>query len=84
MQILTVGTDYSGIEAPIVALKSLHQKISHEFSSEICQNATKVIKACFKPKVLFSNALAKRVLPRKLDIYMWQAFHVLRLAASVL
>ena len=67
---LRVGTDYSGIEAPIVTLRALHQPVSHEFSSEICPHATKVIKALFKPKVLFANALKQRTLPSKLDIYV--------------
>ena len=70
MRTLTVATDYSGIEAPLLALTSMRQKISHEFSSETCSNATQVIKARFNPKRLFPNALTKRILPRKLDIYV--------------
>lgn len=70
MRTLLVGTDYSGIEAPIIALKGMNQKISHEFSSEICPHATKVIEARFRPKVLFENALSRRKLPSQLDIYI--------------
>lgn len=67
---LRVGTDYSGIEAPIVTLRALRQPVLHQFSSEICPHATKVIKALFNPEVLFTNALQQRTLPSKLDIYV--------------
>jgi DNA (cytosine-5)-methyltransferase 1 len=70
MRTLTVGTDYSGIEAPIVALNGIKQKISHEFSSDICPHATKVIRALFTPRVFFTNALTPRTLPSQLDIYV--------------
>jgi len=67
---LSVGTDCSGIEAPIQALKLFKNlKINHEFSSEIDSFAKKSLLANYKPQLFFNNIDDKRVLP-KLDIYV--------------
>ena len=52
---IRVGTDCSGIEAPIQALKNLGIPFSHEFSSDIDKYCIQSIKANYKPKVLFGD-----------------------------
>jgi len=60
---LKIGTDCSGIEAPIEALKNICNKYDlsyeHEFSSEISEYATEYIKNNHNPKILF-NDMTKR------------------------
>jgi site-specific DNA-cytosine methylase len=70
--VLRVGTDYSGIEAPIVALKRLGVGVDHIFSSEICPIARKVIEDKFRPRTLYGDALLRgpRSLPSHLDLYV--------------
>ncbi len=52
---IRVGTDCSGIEAPIQALKNLGIPFSHEFSSDIDKFCIQSIKANYEPKVLFGD-----------------------------
>jgi DNA (cytosine-5)-methyltransferase 1 len=52
---IRVGTDCSGIEAPVQALKNLGVPFSHEFSSDIDKYCIQSIKANYKPKVLFGD-----------------------------
>ena len=52
---ITVGTDCSGIDAPIFAFKKLRIPISHEFSCDIDKFAKQSILANFKPKVFFDD-----------------------------
>ncbi len=49
---MKVGTDYSGMETPLIALKALGVKYRHLFSSEICPKARLVIQEKFKPEKL--------------------------------
>ena len=60
---IKIGTDCSGIEAPIEALKNICNEYDlsyeHEFSSEISEYATEYIKNNHKPKILF-NDMTKR------------------------
>ena len=76
---IKIGTDCSGIEAPIEALKNICNKydlsFEHEFSSEISEYATEYIKNNHNPKILF-NDMTKR---KSKDIflmliYMYQDF----------
>jgi DNA (cytosine-5)-methyltransferase 1 len=53
--VLRVGTDCSGIEAPIEALKQLKIPFEHEFSSEIDKYCIKSIKANYNPKIIFGD-----------------------------
>lgn len=53
--VIRVGTDCSGIEAPIQALKKLKIPFTHEFSSEIDMNCIKSIKANYKPKRIYGD-----------------------------
>ena len=52
---LRIGTDCSGIEAPIQALLQLGIDFSHEFSSDIDKYCIQSIKANYEPKVLFGD-----------------------------
>jgi DNA (cytosine-5)-methyltransferase 1 len=53
--ILRVGTDCSGIEAPIEALKQLKIPFKHIFSSEIDKFCIQSIKANYKPEIIFGD-----------------------------
>ena len=52
---LRVGTDCSGIEAPIQALKQLKIPFRHVFSSEIDKYCIESIKANYKPEIIFGD-----------------------------
>lgn len=52
---LRVGTDCSGIEAPIQALRQLGIEHRHVFSSEIDKYCIQSIKANFDPELLFGD-----------------------------
>jgi len=67
---LRVGTDCSGIEAPIVALEQLGVPFSHEFSSEIDKQCIATIRANFKPKIIFED-MTKRHLKDVPDIDLY-------------
>lgn len=58
---LRVGTDCSGIEAPIMALKQLKIPFRHEFSSEIDKHCIESIKANYKPKKIFRDMKKRKV-----------------------
>ena len=53
--VLTVGTDCSGIEAPIHALRGLRVQHAHEFASECATAPRQMIKANTMPKELLSS-----------------------------
>lgn len=55
IHILRVGTDCSGIEAPIQALRQLDIPFKHVFSSEIDKYCIKSIKANYHPEILFGD-----------------------------
>lgn len=69
-QPLRVGTDCSGIDAPIQALKIMNIPISYEFASDIDPNSKTSIMCNDSPKMFFDNILTRdhSKLP-KLDIY---------------
>ena len=56
---LKIGTDCSGIEAPIEALKKIcknhHLEYRHIFSSEIDEYAIKYIQANHSPEILYGD-----------------------------
>lgn len=66
---LKIGTDCSGIEAPIQALKRLKVPFKHLFSSEKDKYAIQSILANYKPETLYTDMTEKRELP-KLDMYV--------------
>ena len=70
MKTLRIGTDCSGIEAPIQALKKLKIKYSHEWSCEIDKHAQASIKANYNPKILYDD-ITKRQISKLHDIDMY-------------
>jgi DNA (cytosine-5)-methyltransferase 1 len=66
---LKIGTDCSGIEAPIQALKQMKIDFSHEWSCEIDKFAIESILGNYEPKIFFADMTKKRVLPN-VDIYV--------------
>jgi len=58
---LRIGTDCSGIEAPIEALRQLKIKHKHVFSSEIDKYAIQSIKANYKPKIIFGDITKRNI-----------------------
>ena len=55
MNILRVGTDCSGIEAPIQALIQMGIPFKHVFSSDIDKFCIKSIKANYEPEIIFGD-----------------------------
>lgn len=58
---LRVGTDCSGIEAPIVALRQLKVPFVHEFSSEIDKHCIASIRANYDPKIIFGDMRQRKL-----------------------
>lgn len=56
LMVLRVGTDYSGIETPLMALDKIGIPYKHVFSSEIDPTARQVIQEKFKPDILYGDA----------------------------
>ena len=52
---LSVGTDCSGMEAPILALKGLRVHFNHMFSCDNCPKVIRTIQANHDPKVLYTD-----------------------------
>lgn len=67
---LRIGTDCSGIEAPIVALQQMKIPFVHEFSSEIDKHCIETILLNFKPNIIFGD-MQKRDLRDIPDIDMY-------------
>ena len=59
MVALRVGTDCSGIEAPLQALQQLGVPYEHVFSSEICPSVRKQLLANHNPQILYEDVLAR-------------------------
>jgi DNA (cytosine-5)-methyltransferase 1 len=68
---LKVGTDCSGIEAPLVALQALGVPYSHEWASEIDAACRSMILANHCPRILFEDMTARddKRLPH-IDLYV--------------
>lgn len=66
---IKIGTDCSGIEAPIQALIKMGIKYEHVFSSEINKDARKSLLANYSPKILYEDMTKERHLPY-VDIYV--------------
>ncbi len=58
-RLLSVGTDCSGIEAPIHALELLGIKIDHKFSCDNDPEVIKSIKENYNPKVIYNNIMTR-------------------------
>ncbi len=58
---LRIGTDCSGIEAPIQALRQLKIPYTHCFSSDIDPYVIKSIKANYEPTIIFSDITQRNI-----------------------
>ena len=72
---LLVGTDCSGIETPLLALKNLKVPMRHVFSCDNDPHVKKVILANFKPEVFFDDLTQRKLhnntcLEKPLDLYV--------------
>lgn len=56
---LDVGTDFSGAEAPIFALRGLRMPFQHIFSSDKAAAPKKFIQANARPQLFFDNVLTR-------------------------
>jgi len=59
--VLRVGTDCSGIEAPIQALLQLGIKFKHVFCSDIDKFCIESIKANYNPKIIFGDITKRNI-----------------------
>lgn len=71
-RVITIGTDCSGIEAPIHTLQRIGVKYNHLFSSEIDNKSKEFIKSFYKPKILFGDIFSRNLnkIKLQLDIYV--------------
>jgi DNA (cytosine-5)-methyltransferase 1 len=53
--VITIGTDCSGIEAPIIAFKKLKIKHEHIFSCDYDKHVRQAIKGNFNPKTIYED-----------------------------
>ena len=56
---LKIGTDCSGIEAPVVALNILDIKYTHEFSCDNDKYAKETIMHNYKPKIFYDDIFGR-------------------------
>ena len=68
---LSVGTDCSGIEAPVHALELLGIEVDHKFSSDIDPEVIKSIQANYEPDRIYTDIMARnhKTLPH-VDLYV--------------
>lgn len=66
---ITIGTDCSGIEAPIQALRQLKIPHRHIFSSEIDKKAKASLLANYNPEIFYDSIFEPRVL-QQVDVYV--------------
>ena len=69
---LSVGTDFSGLEAPIIALKTLRLDHEHLFSSDNNKACQKIINHCYGPTHLHEDVSGRDTsgMPR-VDLYIF-------------
>ena len=61
MKFIRIGTDCSGIEAPIQALEKLNISYKHVFSCDIDPYCIQSIKANYKPKIIFTDMTRRKL-----------------------
>ena len=67
---LRVGTDCSGVESPLHALKALGVRFQHEFSSESAPAPRKVIAANTRPKIFMEDVNCQDQQLPHVDLYV--------------
>lgn len=66
---ITIGTDCSGIEAPVMALRRLRVPHKHLWSCDIDPYVRQSIEANYNPNIIFTDITKPRKLPQ-VDIYV--------------
>lgn len=68
---LRVGTDCSGLDAPLIALKELNIDYEYIFCSEINQKLIQIIQDKNKPQIVYDNIIKRnhKLLPQ-IDLYI--------------
>lgn len=66
---MNVGTDFTGMDAPLFALDNLKINYCYKFASDINRYARMSVLANHNPEVMYEDVTMPRVLP-KLDIYI--------------
>lgn len=68
---LRVGTDCSGLDAPLIALKELNIDYEYVFCSEINQKLIQIIQDENKPQIVYDNIIKRnhKLLPQ-IDLYI--------------
>ena len=56
---LTVGTDCSGMDSPLMALRNLNVAVDHRFSSDICRHAEATLLANWQPAMFYRDVVAR-------------------------
>ena len=74
-RLMLVGTDCSGIETPLIALRNLNIPFQHVFSCDNDPNVKNVLLANFKPQVFFDDITQRKLhahkcLENPLDLYV--------------
>lgn len=68
---MRVGTDCSGIEAPIQALRRLGVPFSHRFSSDIDPHVQRVLREIYKPEVVYEDLMDRdHAAAPEVDLYI--------------
>ena len=61
MTLIRIGTDCSGIESPIVALKKLKVPFEHKFICDMNPKCKKTIMVNFKPELFVDDMLTRDI-----------------------
>jgi DNA (cytosine-5)-methyltransferase 1 len=69
---ITIATDFSGIESPIMALKQLHIPFRHVWSCDNDKNVKKSILANYNPEIYFDDITTRdnTLLEKDIDLYV--------------
>ena len=68
---IRVGTDCSGMEAPVQALRRMRVRFEHMFSSDICPHVRSTISANFMPGCLYPDLTTRDVVETpSVDLYI--------------
>lgn len=68
---LSVGTDFSGVEVPLLALNKMHVHHRHIWSCEKLPAAQRLIKRVFRPTHFYEDAMLRDVLSMpKVDLFI--------------
>lgn len=58
---LTVGTDFSGMDMPLIALRKLGVRVQHEFSSDVAPVCERYITTTVKPRVFYRGVEGRQL-----------------------